>query len=403
MSGTPQPQGLLAAEAAHARGATLTVRQIFWRRFFRHRLAFFSRHSSQRFGCQGTDSLGLRLFVIGRGRRSRVFRGGLGLRFGVGLRVGFCLGVGLALNRLRAFRRGCLFILGAVQDRGDLVFGHAFGQVFDHFGRFALGGGVFHGFRLFVAWGRGGRLLFCRRGFGQRGQLQAEFGEAGLDVGITKYAADCGDLGQGRIDAGLRISGIGACGQIGDSSIMGVDLGAQLRFDAGLFFNSGVFNGLLPGRGRFFNGRGFFRRRLLHNWFFGDGFFSHGLFLGRGRLGSRFLGGGLFRDGFFNNRLFNSRLFGCGFLSYRFFGRRLFGRGLFGNGFLNRGGLLNRGRFLGDWFFGGCCFFNYGFFCSRLRAARFYRGDTFFQACVAADDAQLGLGRLRRFQGGSIA
>mgnify|MGYP000468818786 FL=1 len=42
MSGTPQPQGLLAAEAAHARGATLTVRQIFWRRFFRHRLAFFS-------------------------------------------------------------------------------------------------------------------------------------------------------------------------------------------------------------------------------------------------------------------------------------------------------------------------------------------------------------------------
>jgi peptide/nickel transport system permease protein len=34
--------GLLAAEAAHARGAALTVRQLFWRRFFRHRLAFFS-------------------------------------------------------------------------------------------------------------------------------------------------------------------------------------------------------------------------------------------------------------------------------------------------------------------------------------------------------------------------
>jgi len=42
MTGAPQPPGLLAAEAAHAQGPTLTVRQIFWRRFFRHRLAVCS-------------------------------------------------------------------------------------------------------------------------------------------------------------------------------------------------------------------------------------------------------------------------------------------------------------------------------------------------------------------------
>jgi len=36
------PDRLLAAEVAHARGAAQTVRQIFWRRFFRHRLAFCS-------------------------------------------------------------------------------------------------------------------------------------------------------------------------------------------------------------------------------------------------------------------------------------------------------------------------------------------------------------------------
>ena len=36
------PDRLLAAEAAHAQGAVQTVRQIFWRRFFRHRLAFCS-------------------------------------------------------------------------------------------------------------------------------------------------------------------------------------------------------------------------------------------------------------------------------------------------------------------------------------------------------------------------
>jgi peptide/nickel transport system permease protein len=38
----PHQEGLLAAEAAHAAGTAITVRQIFWRRFFRHRLAFFS-------------------------------------------------------------------------------------------------------------------------------------------------------------------------------------------------------------------------------------------------------------------------------------------------------------------------------------------------------------------------
>ena len=38
----PAGKGLLAAEAAQARGTALTVRQIFWRRFYRHRLAFCS-------------------------------------------------------------------------------------------------------------------------------------------------------------------------------------------------------------------------------------------------------------------------------------------------------------------------------------------------------------------------
>ncbi|WP_340118405.1 ABC transporter permease [Pelagibius sp. 7325] len=38
----PAPDGLLAAEAAHAHGAAQSVRQIFWRRFVRHRLAFGS-------------------------------------------------------------------------------------------------------------------------------------------------------------------------------------------------------------------------------------------------------------------------------------------------------------------------------------------------------------------------
>ncbi|MEO3429124.1 ABC transporter permease [Pelagibius sp. CAU 1746] len=42
MMETPQPRGLLAAEAAHAQGAALTVRRIFWRRFLRHRLAVAS-------------------------------------------------------------------------------------------------------------------------------------------------------------------------------------------------------------------------------------------------------------------------------------------------------------------------------------------------------------------------
>jgi peptide/nickel transport system permease protein len=40
MTGAPQqPGGTLAAEAAYASGSALSVRQIFWRRFLRHRLA----------------------------------------------------------------------------------------------------------------------------------------------------------------------------------------------------------------------------------------------------------------------------------------------------------------------------------------------------------------------------
>ncbi|MEQ9606549.1 MAG: hypothetical protein RLN99_02655, partial [Kiloniellaceae bacterium] len=38
----PAPDRLLAAEAARAQGAAQSVRQIFWRRFLRHRLAFCS-------------------------------------------------------------------------------------------------------------------------------------------------------------------------------------------------------------------------------------------------------------------------------------------------------------------------------------------------------------------------
>jgi peptide/nickel transport system permease protein len=42
MTGPPPPPGLLAAEAAQAGAGALTVRQIFARRFLRHRLAFAS-------------------------------------------------------------------------------------------------------------------------------------------------------------------------------------------------------------------------------------------------------------------------------------------------------------------------------------------------------------------------
>ncbi|MEQ8356478.1 MAG: ABC transporter permease [Kiloniellaceae bacterium] len=42
MTGPVPEQGLLAADSARAGGEAVTVRQIFWRRFFRHRLALFS-------------------------------------------------------------------------------------------------------------------------------------------------------------------------------------------------------------------------------------------------------------------------------------------------------------------------------------------------------------------------